>query len=114
MPIAPDAAARHLAEIAYHLRRLEEPYRARAFDRAALAVNRETDLEDLLARGRLTSIDGVGEGIARVLAALIEAGTSSYLTELRERAGVELDGTPALDMATYQGDLHSHTTWSDG
>lgn len=114
MPIAPDAAARHLAEIAYHLRRLEEPYRARAFDRAALAVNRETDLADLLARGRLTSIDGVGEGIAKVLAALIEAGTSSYLTELRERAGVELDGTPVLDMATYQGDLHSHTTWSDG
>ncbi|HEX4214147.1 MAG TPA: PHP domain-containing protein [Candidatus Dormibacteraeota bacterium] len=114
MPIAPDVAARHLAEIAYHLRQLEEPYRARAFDRAALAVNGERDLEGLVARGRLTSIDGVGEGIAKVLAALIEQDSSPYLAELRERAGVDVDGTVALGMEGYQGDLHSHTTWSDG
>jgi putative hydrolase len=111
------AAAQVLSEIGYLLRQNEEErFRAKAFAAAAwsIVVSRP-DLEALHKANTLTSIEGVGPGIAKVLAGLIETGQSSYLERLRAEMGQPArDDETALDLSRYQGDVHSHTNWSDG
>jgi putative hydrolase len=110
-------AAQVLSEIGYLLRQNEkERFRAKAFSAAAwtLALERP-DLDALQTAGGLTSIEGVGEGIARVLTDLIQTGQSRYLNRLREQMKQPaLDDETDLDLDAYQGDIHSHTKWSDG
>jgi len=111
------AAAQALSEIGYLLRQdPKEVFRAKAFSAAAwsLALQRP-DLEALHRDGKLTSIEGVGAGIAKVLAELVETGQSRYLARLREEMKQPTrDDESALDFKSYQGDVHSHTEWSDG
>jgi putative hydrolase len=113
----PTTAAQVLSEIGYLLRQNEkERFRAKAFSAAAwtLALERP-DLDALQAAGSLTSIEGVGEGIARVLTDVIQTGQSRYLNRLREQMKQPaLDDETDLDLGAYQGDIHSHTKWSDG
>jgi putative hydrolase len=118
--MSPDEAAAYLAEIAYLLRHKGDSHRARAFSRVAAIVLRDRpDLAALHAAGRLESVEGVGAGIARTLAELIENGTSSYLDNLRaelklpELASTPFELSPLVEMG-YRGDLHAHTDWSDG
>jgi putative hydrolase len=110
-------AAQVLSEIGYLLRQdPKEVFRAQAFSAAAwsLALQRP-DLEALHKANKLTSIEGVGAGIAKVLAGLVETGRSSYLERLRAETGQPArDDESTIDLARYQGDLHSHTEWSDG
>ena len=110
-------AAQALSEIGYLLRQNpQEVFRAKAFAAASwsLALQRP-DLAELQRAGRLTSIEGVGEGIAKVLADLMETGGSRYLSRLREESGQPArEDETQLDLALYQGDIHSHTKWSDG
>src|SRR5947209_7904031 len=111
------AAAQALSEIGYLLRQdPKEVFRAKAFSAAAwsLALQRP-DLEALHRDGKLTSIEGVGAGIAKVLAELVEASQSRYLARLREEMKQPTrDDESGLDFKSYQGDIHSHTEWSDG
>ena len=111
------AAAQALSEIGYLLRQQEkERYRARAFSAAAwtLALERP-NLDELARTDSLTSIEGVGEGIARVLKDLVATGESRYLNRLREQMKQPArDDESKLDFADYRGDIHSHTDWSDG
>jgi putative hydrolase len=110
-------AAQVLSEIGYLLRQdAGEVFRAKAFSQAAwsLALQRP-DLVKLHRDGKLTSIEGVGAGIAKVLAELVETGQSRYLARLREEMQQPArDDETRLDFEAYQGDVHSHTTWSDG
>jgi len=110
-------AAQALSEIGYLLRQEpKEVFRAKAFAAAswALALDRP-DLGELHPKGQLTSIEGVGEGIAKVLADLVETGGSRYLNRLRDQMGQPArPDESALALADYQGDVHSHTSWSDG
>lgn len=111
------AAAQTLSEIGYLLRQdPKEVFRAKAFSMAAwsLALERP-DLEELHRTGNLTSIEGVGAGIARVLTELVETGHSRYLARLREQMNQPaLADESTLDFDDYRGDIHSHTDWSDG
>ena len=110
-------AAQVLSEIGYLLRQNEaERFRAKAFASAAwsIVVSRP-DLEALHKANALTSIEGVGSGIAKVLAGIIESGQSSYLERLRTEMGQPArDDESVIDLSQYQGDVHSHTNWSDG
>src|SRR5260370_33417543 len=111
------AAAQVLSEIGYLLRQdPKEVYRARAFSAAAWALALERpDLDALHKENKLTAIEGVGAGIAKVLAGLVEDRRSSYLKRLRAEMGQpSRDDESVMDLAAYQGDLHSHTDWSDG
>jgi putative hydrolase len=111
------AAAQALSEIGYLLRQdPNEVYRARAFSAAAWALALEhPDLEALHKANQLTAIEGVGAGIAKVLAGLVETGSSSYLDRLRAETGQPArDDESTIDLGAYQGDFHSHTDWSDG
>jgi putative hydrolase len=111
------AVAQVLSEIGYLLRQdTKEVFRAKAFSAAAwsIAVVRP-DLAQLRAEDKLTSLPGVGAGIAKVIADVIDTGQSRYLDRLREQYGQPArDDESRLDLARYQGDLHSHTKWSDG
>ena len=110
-------AAQVLSEIGYLLRQdPEERFRAKAFAAAAWSVViSRPDLEALQKANALTSIEGVGPGIAKVLAGLIETGKSSYLERLRAETGQpSRDDESDIDLGQYQGDVHSHTDWSDG
>jgi putative hydrolase len=111
------AAAQVLSEIGYLLRQdPKEKFRAKAFSMAswAIAIQRP-DLDALQRTEALTTIDGVGEGIAKVLADVIQTGQSRYLNRLREQAGQPArPDESVLDFSDYQGDVHSHTNWSDG
>jgi putative hydrolase len=110
-------AAQTLSEIGYLLR--QDPgqkFRAQAFSTAAwsLAIQRP-DLQALHGAKELTSIEGVGAGIAKVLVELMETGTSRYLDRLRTETGQPArDDETLVDLRAYQGDVHSHTNWSDG
>jgi putative hydrolase len=122
--VSPEQAAAHLAEIAYLQRHQGDAYRARAFTRvASLLVRERPDLAALRAANALETLEGVGSGIARTLAELVDTGRSSYLERLRaetaqpEQAGPAERGPAAaspLVQSGYRGDLHSHTDWSDG
>ncbi|TMD70642.1 MAG: hypothetical protein E6I82_09560, partial [Chloroflexi bacterium] len=107
-------AAQVLSEIGYLLRQdPKERFRAKAFSAAAwsLALQRP-NLVDLQRAENLTSIEGVGEGIARVLADVIQTGQSRYLNRLREQFKQPArDDESDLDLGDYQGDVHSHTDW---
>src|SRR6266436_1205554 len=110
-------AAQTLSEIGYLLRQdPKEVYRARAFSAASWSIAlRRPDVEALNGADELTTIPAVGAGIARVLTDLIATGTSRYLDRLRTDSGQPArDDETDIDLAKYQGDLHSHTTWSDG
>ncbi|HEV2036713.1 MAG TPA: PHP domain-containing protein [Candidatus Dormibacteraeota bacterium] len=111
------AAAQALSEIGYLLRQNpEEVFRAKAFSAAAwsIAISRP-DLEALHKAKDLSSIEGVGSGIAKVLTELIDTGGSAYLERLRTEMGQPArDDESSLDLSAYQGDIHSHTNWSDG
>jgi putative hydrolase len=111
------AAAQILSEIGYVLRQdPKEVFRAKAFAAASWALVLEgPDLVELHRAGSLTSIGGVGEGIAKVLTDLIETGGSRYLDRLRDETDQPArDDESLLDLSLYRGDLHSHTNWSDG
>jgi putative hydrolase len=111
------AAAQVLSEIGYLLRQdPEEKFRAKAFSAAAwsLAVERP-DLGKLHSSNELTTLEGVGAGIAKVLTEVLETGGSRYLDRLREQMKQPArDDESVLDFAQYRGDVHSHSTWSDG
>jgi putative hydrolase len=111
------AAAQALSEIGYLLRQnSEEVFRAKAFSAAAwsVAISRP-DVEALHKANNLSSIEGVGAGIAKVLTELIETGHSRYLERLRTEMGQPArDDESNIDLSEYQGDIHSHTNWSDG
>ena len=111
------AAAQVLSEIGYLLRQQEkERFRAKAFSAAAwsIAIQRP-DVEALERSDSLTSIEGVGEGIARVLTDVVKTGESRYLNRLREQMKQPArDDESDLDFDDYCGDIHSHTKWSDG
>jgi putative hydrolase len=111
------AASQVLSEIGYLLRQdPEERFRAKAFSAAAwsLAIERP-DLAALHGANELTTLEGVGAGIARVLAEVVETGHSRYLDRLRDQMKQPARAEEsALDFSLYQGDVHSHTNWSDG
>jgi len=106
-----------LSEIGYLLRQdPEQRFRAKAFAAAAWSVViSRPDLEALQKANALTSIEAVGAGIAKILAGLVETGRSSYLERLRNEMGQPArDDESQIDLGQYQGDVHSHTDWSDG
>ncbi|MEK7691529.1 MAG: helix-hairpin-helix domain-containing protein, partial [Bdellovibrionota bacterium] len=79
-------ASEYLDEIARLLTLAgESPFRVRAFQRASEAVAGRDDLDVLARGGALTTIDGVGKGIAEVLGELFLKGSTQALDEIREK-----------------------------
>jgi DNA polymerase (family 10) len=76
------AALREIARLSEL--RGENPFKCRAFDQAARAIERlNQDLQELVDRGKLTSIRGIGKGTALQITHLLDTGHSPLLEELR-------------------------------
>ena len=79
--------ARTLDEIGKYIELSDpNPFRARAFDKAARAIEKlDQDVEQLVLRGELLSVPGIGKAIGPIVSELVTTGGSRYLEELREQ-----------------------------
>src|SRR5690348_1843038 len=94
--------AERLREIGALLRlRGGKPFRARAYETGATAVESVSDEHffPIVEAGRLTELPGIGPAIAAQITKLVERGTSSMLEELRAefpKAVVALANVPGI------------------
>ncbi|NLT29137.1 MAG: PHP domain-containing protein [Propionibacterium sp.] len=110
-----DAAAA-LREIAYWLDR------ARADSRRATAYRRAAEVAEALTTDELRNhrqrgwrdLTGVGPSTGTVIAAVLDGEVPATLAELRAAGRTPLTTAGAELRAAQRGDLHLHTTWSDG
>jgi DNA polymerase (family X) len=79
------AVARLLDEISRYIELSDpNPFRARAFEKAARAVeNLDEDLDALVTSGGILKVSGVGKATAQIIEEMVRTGTSRYLEELR-------------------------------
>jgi len=103
--------ARTLDEISRYIELSDpQPFRARAFEKAARAVeNLDDDIDALVKAGTLTSVSGIGKATAQVIEEIVRTGSSPYLEELRAQypPGIfELLRVPKLGLKKI-GMLHS-------
>ena len=79
----------------------ESPFRARAYERAATAIEHlDVDLAALVEAGRLTELPGIGRGIAAMIAELQRTGRSRRWTPFASACRRERSrsvGSPASD-----------------
>ena len=106
-----------LEQIVYLLDRSQaEPYRVRAFLRAAEVVSKHDDatLRQMAAHGRLTDLAGIGEVTAAIVTEALAGAVPAYLERLGQETAVRLSDAAASVRLVLRGDLHSHSHWSDG
>jgi putative hydrolase len=108
-----------LRRIAFILESQAQPgYRVRAFRRAAGAIEKlpHEEVARLARTGRLTSLDGVGDVTAGIVAEALE-GKTAYLDKLEEEGPTPVaplsEAAEAL-LQQLRGDCHTHSDWSDG
>jgi putative hydrolase len=106
-----------LNEIAFWLEReLAPSFKVQAFRRAAGTIG-GLDEEDLAARardGRLKNMKGIGARTFEVIRQAVDGEVPDYLAKLRDRSAAPLAEGGAELRAALRGDLHSHSSWSDG
>jgi len=99
--ISNQEAARILSEIAIYLDMQDVPFKPRAYEKAALAVEGlEENVGDIYARGGLRALEeipGVGVSIAEKLEELIKKGHTAYYDELKKKTPVDLAGLRAVE-----------------
>ncbi|MET0275879.1 MAG: PHP domain-containing protein [Acidimicrobiia bacterium] len=90
-------------------------YKEEAFRKAADAIrDRPVDeLRTLAAQGKLASLPGIGSSTARVVAQALDGEVPEYLARLEAEAAPDVGAGGEIHTA-LAGDLHLHSTWSDG
>ncbi len=83
-----------------------EPYKARAYSRAARSIrNLGEDIEAIADRGELTEIPGIGKGIAEKIKSYLETGSIDELDRLHKRVPInvrELEAIPGVGPKTIK------------
>ncbi|GIW03548.1 MAG: hypothetical protein KatS3mg059_0168 [Thermomicrobiales bacterium] len=82
----------------------ENPFRVRAFQRAAEAIRHHPEpVSALASAGKLQEIEGVGEGIASIITEFLTTGSVQALTELERRVPptlLEVTAVPGVGPKT--------------
>lgn len=90
-----DQVAKILFEISYYLEMKEVPFKPRAYEKAAMAIEAlEEDLRNIYKRGgfkALEKIPGVGEGIAKKIEEYIKIGKIKYYENLKKKMPIDLE-----------------------
>ncbi len=106
-----------LARIVHCLDRAQrDGFKVKAWHRA-LEVVRATPLEELRARdaaGTLTGLPGIGASSARVIREALAGAVPAYLAELEAETALVASAAAAPLRAALRGEMHCHSTWSDG
>jgi putative hydrolase len=105
-----------LVRIIYLLDRAQAPGHKVAAFRRALDVYAEHGpavIADLASRGALEQLPGIGSSTAGVITDALAGRTPRYLADL-EVTSVLDPGPGGTVRDALRGDLHCHTTWSDG
>ncbi|MFI5397489.1 MAG: DNA polymerase/3'-5' exonuclease PolX [Candidatus Binatia bacterium] len=93
--------ARIMREIAVYLDMDGVPFKPRAYEKVAYAIEAvDEPLTEVYRRGGLKAIcevPGVGKGIGEKIAVLIETGTLPYYEELRQKTPVDISGLTAIE-----------------
>lgn len=113
-PLGPVAALRRVGFLLERQR--EATYRVKAYRGAADVLDALPDgeLDRRLGEGTLTELKGVGAKTAAVAMQAGQGGVPDYLAQLEAaNDGPVTAGGGAL-RAALRGDLHSHSSWSDG
>ena len=113
---ATERALRGLDRAMYFMDRgLAPSNKVRAFQRAAEIVAEldPSELEARCAQGTLTELDGIGPSTGSVIADSVAERPSDYLAKL-DQSSVQTATIGAELRSRLRGDLHCHTTWSDG
>src|SRR5918999_6019469 len=80
----------------------ENPFKARAYERVARALEQlQGDLDALVRERRLTAIPGVGSALAAVIEEIHRTGRSALLEQLRQElppGALELSAIPGLTL----------------
>ena len=105
-----------LREIGYLLERSRaDTYRVRAYRGAADVVERMSEAERIEHTRERTwnKVPGVGPKTALVISQAVAGEVPEYLQRLRDEKQPLVPGGRGL-RAAVKGDLHTHSTWSDG
>ncbi|HSP61338.1 MAG TPA: PHP domain-containing protein [Ornithinimicrobium sp.] len=114
MPIEPVDALRRIAYLLERHR--ESTYRVEAYRTAAAAILPlgEDEVRRRVEAGRLREIAGVGASTSAVIEQAVAGRVPDKLAELeRTHGGPLVEGGEQL-RAHLRGDLHTHSSWSDG
>jgi putative hydrolase len=96
-------------------RGFENGFKTKAFVRA-LDVVRGLPPDEVAERSRsgtLKDLDGIGDASARVVREAL-AGEHAYLDKIEAETQIVMSAGGARYRAALKGDLHMHSTWSDG
>jgi putative hydrolase len=93
-----------------------ESFKVRAFRRAAASLDEAGDdrVRALASAGRLSDLPGLGATTAGIVVSVLAGEVPAYLADLEARREAVTTPDVVSLLGTLQGDLHSHSDWSDG
>ena len=87
-----------LNEIADYLEFANEPFKIRAYRKAALVIEGlSEDIEQVWKDNKLEDLPGVGEGIAKKIDDFLRTGHSKHLDELKKKTPVDMESLGAIE-----------------